>query len=132
MKHIAYLLCLSASSHTALFPADYLCDNGDKVRLSMQGAEQRLVYASEKYGTHNGTLDVFRGEGEHKREVTGSVFSLDPNTERPVALSMQVKTVGNVVQEVTYNYRLYPNTEESGKCIPIKNGLIISGGQSYQ
>lgn len=130
-KYFFLLFAVAASSQAATFPADYLCDNGDKVRLTLNGTEQRLTYTSEKHGTHHGTLDVFKGEGEHKDEVTASVFSLDVNAGRPIAFSMQVRTTSGIVQDVTYNYQLYPKTEVSGKCIPIKNGLMIDGYKNY-
>lgn len=130
-KYLFLLMAVSVSSQAAKFPAEYVCDNGDTLRLIPQGAEQRLVYASEKYGTHSGTLDVFKGESEHKSEVIGSVFSLDVNAGRPIAFSLQIKTVSDVVHDVTYNYQLYQEKGESGNCIPVKNGLMIEGDKKY-
>jgi len=126
-NYLFFLIFLSVSSQAARFPAEYVCDNGDTIRLTLQGAQQRLIYTSEKYGTHSGTLDVFKGKDEHKNEVIGSVFSLDVNAGHPIAFSLQIKTIGDVFHSVIYNYRLYPDKEESGDCIPIKNGLVIEG-----
>lgn len=132
MKTYLFLLvALSATGQAAKFPAEYVCDNGDRIHLTPQGTEQRLIYSSDKYGNRRGTLDVFKGEGEHKNETIGTIFSLGAYAGRPVAFTLQVKTVDSVVRNVTYNYQLSGDKAESGKCLPVKNGMMIEGDKNY-
>lgn len=130
-KSLFLLVALSVSGQAAKFPAEYVCDNGDRIHLTPQGTEQRLVYSSDKYGNRKGTLDVFKGEGEHKNESIGTIFSLDDYAGHPVAFTLQVKTVDSVVRNVTHNYQFSAEKVESGKCIPVKNGEMIEGDKNY-
>lgn len=133
-RYILPLIFISTSSYSAKFPASYVCDNGDNVHIMMTDFEQRLIYSSSKYGKLNGYLDVFLGEKEYKNEAIADIHGLVKINDNPFSYTLQVQTDNGVVKNggVTYNYIFGPKSmNESGNCIPVKDGVTIEGDKRY-
>ncbi|MNB94752.1 hypothetical protein D3C75_419120 [compost metagenome] len=128
-------LCTSAQCET--FPADYLCDNGDKLHIEMTGPEQRLIYESTKFGKSHGYLDVFRGESSDAgQEAIANIHGMGSFNDQPFAFNFSVKVAGEEVVpgSIEYFYAYYSRGEEvedSGECLQSKNTSYIEGSKHY-
>lgn len=131
------LISLSSTAQCETFPADYLCDNGDKLHIEMKGPEQRLIYESAKFGKSHGYLDVFRGgSSDSGQEAIANIHGMGRFNDEPFAFNLSVKVAGGEVvpDSIEYLYSYYRQGEEvtdSGKCLQFRNTSFIEGSKNY-
>jgi len=100
----------------------------------MTDFEQRLIYSSSKYGRLDGYLDVFQGQGKHISEAVADIHGQVKINDQPFSYTLQIQTDnGSVIKNgVTYSYIFgHKSLDESGSCLPLKDGVMIEGDKRY-